>query len=335
MPNRGRVREWPPKAACFPAGNVVAHPLPVETRMEKRELVIIGGGPAGLTAAIYGKRAGLDVLVLEKVREGGQILITSEIENWPGTPSTTGLQLAENFAHHAHSLGAEIRKGVVTGIAVGQGEHTVFCQGGEIRARALLLATGASFNRLGCEGEEEHIGAGVSFCAVCDGAMFQDEVIAVVGGGNTAVEEACYLTRFASQVHLIHRRDTFRADRLIADRCLANPKIVPVWDTVVEAVKGEGLVEGLTLKNVKTGHVSELPVAGVFVFVGTHPNLDYLDGQLERVKGGWLATNARLETSVAGIFAAGDTRDTPLRQVITAAADGALAAMSAYHHITG
>ena len=307
--------------------------------MEKRELVIIGGGPAGLTAGIYGKRAGLDVLLLEKGSCGGQILITSEIENWPGTKESSGLALAESFRSHAESLGVDFRKTLVRGILPGDGEHVVQTESGDIAAKAVIIATGAQFRRLGCKGEAELIGAGVSFCAVCDGAFFTDAEVAVIGGGNTAVEEACYLTRFASKVYIIHRRDEFRADRLVAERALKNEKIVPVWDSVVESINGDGIVTGITVKNVKTGALSDLPVEGVFEFVGTVPMLAFLKNEageelLERVDGGWIKTDARMRSSVPGIFAAGDVRDTPLRQVVTAAGDGAHAAMGAYHFIT-
>jgi thioredoxin reductase (NADPH) len=303
--------------------------------MQERELVIIGGGPAGLTAAIYGKRAGLDLVLLEKASHGGQILVTNEIENWPGTQETTGAELAKSFSDHAAKLGCESVKTVVRSIESENDMHIIRTTDGDIRAKALIIATGASFRRLGCKGEAGLIGKGVSFCAVCDGSFYEDQEVAVIGGGNTAVEEACYLTRFASKVYIIHRRDQFRADRLVCDRAFCNSKVVPVWDSVVESINGDDMVEGVTLKNVKTGKLSDLPVAGVFMFVGTVPNLGFLgDSQLERADGGWIKTDARMRSSVPGIFAAGDVRDTPLRQVVTAAADGAHAAMAAYHYIT-
>ncbi len=301
--------------------------------MEKHELVIIGGGASGLTAAVYAKRAGLDLVLLEKGQCGGQILITNEVENWPGTIRTTGQELADTFRKHAEHLGAEIRSSLVRGITPGTKTHIVHTDAGDIEANAVIIATGASFRRLGCPGEAEHIGTGVSYCAVCDGPFFEDEEVAVIGGGNTAVEEANYLTRFAKKVYIVHRRDEFRADRLEVERALKNPKIVPVWDSVVESVEGKDLVEKLVLKNVKTNAISDLPVAGVFVFVGTVPNLGFLDNQLERSNGDWIKVNTNMSTSIPGIFAAGDVRDTPLRQVITASADGAFAAMAAYHWI--
>lgn len=305
--------------------------------MEKRELVIIGAGPAGLTSAIYGRRAGLDVLLLEKGMPGGQINITDEIENWPGVIHSTGSELGISFRKHAEHFKTEFRDCTVKGIEIRNGSKIVITDKGEVEAEAVILATGASFRKLGCPGEAEFTGGGVSYCAVCDGAFFEDETIAVVGGGNVAVEEAGYLTRFASKVYIIHRRDEFRADRLAIEQALANPKIEPIWNTVVEAIEGEGVVEKLVLKNVKTGEVSDLPVAGIFVFVGTEPNISYLGepGSLvKQTRGNWIDTNENMETSVEGIFAAGDMRDKFLRQVVTAASDGAVASMAAYSYIT-
>lgn len=305
--------------------------------MESRELVIIGGGPSGLTAAIYGKRAGLDLVLIEKGAHGGQIISTNEIENWPGTKESTGSDLAKTFYEHAEHLGTEFRRAAVRGIdfASGSNSHIVKTGEGDIAAKSVIIATGASFRRLGCKGEAELIGAGVSFCAVCDGAFYEGEEVAVIGGGNTAVEEACYLTRFASKVYIVHRRDQFRADKMACERAARNEKVVPVWDSVVESINGDGLVEGITVKNVKSGALSDIPVAGVFMFVGTVPNLGFLeDNQLERASGGWIKTDMSMATSVPGIFAAGDVRDTPLRQVVTAAGDGAQAAMAAYHWLT-
>ena len=301
--------------------------------MEKKELVIIGSGPAGMTAAIYGKRAGIDLVVLEKGQPGGQILITNEVENWPGTIETTGQARADTFRTHAEHLGAEIRRADVQALVPGAKTHVVKTANGDIEAKTVIIATGAYFRRLGCPGEAELTGAGVSYCAVCDGAFFTDVEVAVVGGGNTAVEEAEYLTRFASKVYIIHRRNEFRADKLVVERALANPKIQPVWDSVVESIDGTDLVEGVTLKNVKTNEISKLPVEGVFMFVGTLPNISFLGDQPARDDGGWIKTDCKMATSVPGIFAAGDVRDTPLRQVVTAASDGATAAMSAYHHL--
>lgn len=301
--------------------------------MEERELVIIGAGPAGLTAAVYGKRAGLDVLVLEKGKAGGQILITSEIENWPGIITASGLALADSFRAHAEHFKAELRTARVDALRSEGGKTVVITDQGEIEAQALLVASGANFRRHGCPGEKEFMGKGVSYCAVCDAAFFEELEVAVIGGGNTAVEEACYLTQFAEKVYIVHRRDQFRADRLIAERALANPRIVPIWDSVLEGIEGEGLVERIVLRNVKSNQKNVIAVNGVFIFIGTLPNTAFLSGVVETVDGGWIVTDENMKTSAPGIFAAGDVRDTALRQVVTAAGDGARAAMSAYAYI--
>lgn len=305
--------------------------------MEKHELVIIGAGPAGMSAAIYGRRAGLDVLVLEKAATGGQINITDEIENYPGVAHATGPEIGEMLKNHALKFETEFRMIDDSKVELRGDKKIVITKKGkdtnEIEAEAVIVATGAHFRRLGCEGEAEHIGQGVSFCAVCDGAFFEDLEVAVVGGGNTAVEEGGYLTKFASKVYIIHRRDEFRADRAAIAQALANPKIQPVYNTVVEKIEGDGMVENLVLKNVRTGEISNLPVSGVFMFVGQQPDDDCVRGLVKAEKGGWIITNDHMETSVEGIFAAGDVRSKYLRQVITAAADGAVAAMAASSYI--
>lgn len=305
--------------------------------MEKRELVIIGAGPAGLTAAIYGRRAGLDVLIIENALAGGQINSTDEIENWPGTITMSGMELGANFRRHAEHFKAEFRECTVQSVEVRGGAKVVVTDKGEIEAEAVIIASGASFRKLGCPGEDEFTGMGVSRCAVCDAAFFTDLDVAVVGGGNVAIEEACYITRFAKKVYIIHRRGEWRAERTAVEQALANPKIVPVWNSVVESINGDGFVDKLVIRNVKTNEVTDLPVAGCFVFVGTVPNVLFLGAESSLVKqsrGGWILTNDRMETSVEGIFAAGDVRDKFLRQVVTAAGDGAVAAMAANAYIT-
>ena len=312
--------------------------------MEKHELVIIGGGPAGMSAAIYGRRAGLDVLVLERGATGGQINNTDEIENYPGVAHATGPELGELLKKHALKFDTEFR--IIENSKVelrGDKKIVITKKGGEtneIEAEAIIVATGAHFKRLGCEGEAEHIGQGVSFCAVCDAAFFEGLEVAVVGGGNTAVEEGNYLTKFASKVSIIHRRDEFRADRAAIAQTLANPKIEPVYNSVVEKIEDREPEDdddmrmlNLVLKNVKTGEINNLPVAGVFMFVGQAPDDDCVRGLVDAEKGGWIITNDHMETSVEGIFAAGDVRSKYLRQVITAASDGAIAAMAASAYI--
>ena len=291
-----------------------------------------------MSAAIYGKRAGLDVLVLERGATGGQINNTYEVENYPAIEHASGSELGEMFKKHALKFNAEIRAVSSSKVEIRDGKKIVVTKKGkdinEIEAGAVIVATGAHFKKLGCEGEAEHIGQGVSFCAVCDGAFFEDLEIAVVGGGNTAVEEAEYLTKFASKVFIIHRRDEFRAVKSSVERALANPKIVPVYNSVVEKIEGNGMVENLVIKNVKTGELSNLPVAGVFMFVGQKPEDECVRGLVEAEEGGWIITNEKMETSVEGIFAAGDVRSKFLRQVITAASDGAVAAMAASSYLS-
>ena len=302
--------------------------------MEKRELVILGAGPAGLTAAIYGKRAGLDTLLIERGLPGGQVTTTADVENWPGITKISGMDLAQNLYDHATHFEAELRAAELLGVEVKGNTKIIRTDKGDVEASAVIIAVGARHKPLGCPGEAEFSGKGVSYCAVCDAAFYRNEEVAVIGGGNTAVEEAEYLTRFASKVYIIHRRDELRADRMIADRVLANPKVVPVWDSLVRSIEGASGVEKVVLKNVKTDAVSELPVTGVFVFVGTLPNTEFLGSVVHMTPDGWIITRDEdMATSVPGIFAAGDVRETELRQMITAAADGARAAMSAYRYI--
>lgn len=302
--------------------------------MEKRELVILGAGPAGLTAAIYGKRAGLDTLLIERGLPGGQVATTADVENWPGITKISGMDLAQSLYDHAAHFEAELRAAELLGVKVQDKAKIIHTDKGDVEAKAVIIAVGARHKPLGCPGEAEFSGKGVSYCAVCDGAFYRNEEVAVIGGGNTAVEEAEYLTRFASKVYIIHRRDELRADRMVADRVLANPKIVPVWNSLVQSIEGASGVEKVVLKNAKTDAISELPVTGVFIFVGTLPNTQFLGPVVDMTPDGWIITkNEDMATSVPGIFAAGDVRETELRQMVTAAADGARAAMSAYRYI--
>lgn len=304
--------------------------------MEKRQIVIIGAGPAGLTAAIYARRSGLDVLILESGIPGGQINSTTDIENYPGLKRLHGMDLAEAMREHADSFNPEFRESRVESVSFGGEEKILRTDKGDISADAVIIATGASFRRAGCAREEEFTGSGVSYCSVCDGALYQDARVAVIGGGNSAVEEADYLTQFASKVYIIHRRKEFRANKSSADRILANPKIEPILGWVVDEITGTGLVDGVIMRNLTSGETKRLDVEGVFVFVGTAPNVDFLlnDGNVEMTANNWIKTDEMMETSVEGVFAAGDVRDKFLRQIVTAAGDGATAAMSAYEYIS-
>ena len=304
--------------------------------MEHHELIILGAGPAGLTAAVYAKRAGLDAVVLEKGAVGGQITTTNDVENWPGIKQISGFDLAASLQEHAEHLGAEIRTVDITGLDFSGAKKIVLTDKDPISADALIICTGARHRQLGVPGESELTGRGVSYCAVCDGPFFRNEEVVVVGGGDTAVEEAEYLTRFVSKVYLVHRRNELRAAHMLAKRALANPKIEPVWDTVVTKVNGKTGVASVSVKNVKTGEERDIAATGVFVFVGTLPNSEmFKDSGLEMTKDGWvLADHKSLQTNISGVFAAGDVRDTGLRQMVTAAADGARAAMSAYTYIS-
>lgn len=306
------------------------------SEMEQRQLVVIGAGPAGLSAAIYGRRSGLDVLVLEKGIAGGQINVTAEIENYPGFKHAEGAELAKALREHAEKFEPEFRDCTVQSLSLGVEGKIIHTNKGDIGADAVVIATGASFRKTGCKGELEYAGRGVSYCAICDGAFFEDAPVAVIGGGNTAVEEADYLTRFASKVYIVHRRDEFRANNVAIEKALANPKIEAVMGCVVDEIAGDDMVQKIVVRNLKSDEVREIEVEGVFVFVGTSPNIDFLKGDecIRRLGGGWIITDEKMETSVEGVFAAGDVRDKFLRQVVTAAGDGATAAMSAFEYVS-
>ncbi|MDR1508043.1 MAG: FAD-dependent oxidoreductase [Synergistaceae bacterium] len=306
--------------------------------MEHRQLVIIGAGPAGLSSAIYARRAGLDTLVLEAGLAGGMINSTAEIENYPGLKHIDGMELANALRSHTEAFAPEFRESRVVSLDTGEAERDkiITTDKGSISASAVVIATGTSFARVGCKGEESFIGHGVSYCAVCDGPFYEGASVAVVGGGNAAVEEAEFLTKFASKVYIIHRRDEFRADRSVIGRALDNPRIEPVLNCVVDEIAGKDMVERISVRNVKTGERRDIPVDGVFVFVGMKPEISFLDrnSSIKRTDAGWIVTDDKMETSSEGVFAAGDVRLKFLRQVVTAAADGAVAAMAAYEYIT-
>lgn len=301
---------------------------------EKHDVVVIGGGPAGLTAAIYASRAGLDVFVLEQGFPGGQIAITDFLENFPGFPDgISGADFAEKIAEQARKFGAKIVTDEAAAVDPAEGLWRVAGSESAYAAKAVIVASGSAPRKMGVPGEEKLIGRGISFCATCDAPFFREKRIAVVGGGNSAMKEALYLAKFASEVFVVHRRNALRAEKIVQERAFANPKIRFVWDSVIEAVRGEGGVEAILLKNVKTIETSDLPVKGVFVFIGSTPRTSFLRGIVSLDEAGYVKTDALMRASAPGIFAAGDVRVTGLRQVVTACGDGAMAAKAAEEYI--
>ena len=300
-----------------------------------KDVIIIGAGPAGLTAAIYGMRAGLDLIVLERLSPGGQVMNTYEVENYPGfIDPVAGWELMSHMEGQARRLGAEIVGADVDSVTRNvDGTFTVAVSDGPpMQAKSVIAAAGASYRRLKIPGEEALLGHGVSFCATCDGAFFKNRICAVIGGGDTALQEAHFLTRFASRIYLIHRRDQYRAVKVLQDRMLACENIVPVLSTVVERINGGTTVESITMKNVKTGETSDLKVDGVFIFVGLDANAKFLPKEV-LADSGEVITDIRMRTSVPGLFAAGDLRCGSRRQIVTAAADGTIAVLEAYDYI--
>jgi thioredoxin reductase (NADPH) len=302
--------------------------------MEQIDIAIIGGGPAGLAAGLYAARALRRTVLWERELLGGQIATTSEVENYPGFPEgVNGLDLATAMLRQAERFGMETRYEAVTGLRREDGQFVLTTDGGDVRARAVIVTAGAEPNKLGVPGEAEFVGKGVSYCATCDAAFFKDVEVAIVGGGDAAMDEALFTTRYASKVHVIHRRDELRASKILQERAFAAPKIDFIWDTVVERVNGNGAVSSLELRNVKTGERSELPVAAMFVFIGQTPNSELLRDLVPLDAGGHARVNLYMETEVPGLFVAGDVRADAVKQLVTAAGDGATAAIRAEHYI--
>jgi thioredoxin reductase (NADPH) len=299
------------------------------------DVVILGGGPAGLTAALYTARGGLKTVILEKSMPGGQAALTDQIENYPGFPGgVSGPELMQKFLEQAMRAGAEFKtQEAVQADLLPLEKKITTGQGEELTAQAVIIATGAQAKKLGVPGEERFTGRGVSWCATCDGAFFREKRVAVVGGGDAAVEEANFLTKFAREVVIIHRRDELRAAAVLQERAKKNVKISFLFNTVLLEIAGTQSVEKLRLKNVKTGAESEEAFAGVFIFAGTVPNTAFLEGKVELDDFGYVLTHDYLKTSVPGVFSAGDVRKTFLRQVSTAVGDGAVAAMAAEHYL--
>lgn len=295
------------------------------------DLIIIGGGPAGLTAGIYSQRARLKTLLLEKEMLGGQIAVSDIIENYPGFPAISGAGLMEKFEGHARGLGLEIKLAEVLTVHDKGKERLVKTSEGDFVTKAVIVATGAKPRRLGVPGEKEFTGKGVSYCATCDGPFFKGQSVLVVGGGDTAVKEAVYLSRIASRVYLSHRRDQLRAEKIIQEKALSAPNIEILWSAVLKEIKGKTGVEKAVVQNLKDNTIRELDVEGIFIFVGINPTTDFVD--VEKDEKGFIKTDQDMKTSVQGIFAAGDCRTTPLRQVSTAVGDGAIAAFMAEKYI--
>ena len=299
--------------------------------MEKSyHLIIVGGGPAGLSAGIYAARSRLHTLLIEKAGLGGRILNAEIVENYPGFPQgVSGAELGSLMAQQAEKQGLPTAIAEVLGLRIQGKEKIVDTSESQYRAQAVIIAGGSEHSKLGVYGEEAFLGRGVSYCAMCDGAFFRDEVVAVVGGGNVALNDAIFLTRFASKVIVIHRRDQLRATKILQDKAFNQPKIEFIWDTVVDSIAGDKQVRELTLRSVKTGEKSSLKVSGVFVAVGLRPNTGYLKGLLTLNEGGFISVNGQMETEVPGLFAAGDIRAGSIRQVVSAVGDGAIAAIGA------
>lgn len=294
---------------------------------EYYDMVIIGGGPAGVAAGIYAVQGGIKPLIIEKDLDGGQVNLTEYVENYPGFSSITGEELAEKLGEHAKKFGVEFYYGEVINVDFSKEEKIISLDDGNIvKAKTIVIATGATPRKLGVPGEKEFAGKGVSYCATCDGHFFRNQKVAVVGGGNTAVEEALYLSKIAKEVYIIHRRDKLRADKIYQDKAFNTENIKFIWNSVVKEIKGDKKVNKLVLENRETGEVIDFDVDGVFIFVGLLPVTQLFKDKIELDEYGYIITDKHMETSVKGVFAAGDVVQKELRQIITAAADGAIAA---------
>ena len=304
------------------------------------DIVIIGGGPAGLTAGLYASRARLKTLLLERMAPGGQALVTDWIENYPGFPEgISGVDLVDKMTEQTKRFDLEIEIGDVVSLDLGSedgsggGLKTIVLADKTITASAIIIATGASPTNLGAPGEERFFGRGLSFCATCDGPFYKDKIVVAVGGGDTAVQESLFLTRFAKKVYLVHRRDQLRATGILQERALSNPKLDILWDSVVTGINGLSNIENITVENVKTGAEKNIAADGLFVWIGIKPSSHFLNGAVKLDPSNFILTNENMETSIPGVFAAGDVRSKLLRQISTAVGDAAVAAFAAEHYI--
>ena len=303
-------------------------------RLTTHDIIIIGAGPAGLAAGLYAARARRSTLLFERKVTGGQIALTADVENYPGFDNINGFDLADAMHKQAEKYGMQTVFADVTAVDQDGDIHIVRTAEGDYRAKAVIVTGGADYNKLGVPGEERLTGFGVSYCATCDGAFFRDKPVAVVGGGDAAMDEGLFITRFVSKATVIHRRDKLRASAILQERAFANPKIDFSWNTVVEEILGDKHVTGVRVRDVVSGAVSTLDVAAVFIFVGLTPNTGYLRDKVRMDGGGHIFVNEWMETGVAGLYAAGDVRANSARQVVTAAGDGATAAIRADQYIT-
>jgi thioredoxin reductase (NADPH) len=296
------------------------------------DIVIIGGGPAGLTAGIYVKRAMLNAVLLEKMGIGGQIIVTDKVENFPGFLEISGADLAAKFEEQARKFGLEMKGMAEVDSIEDKGNIKIIkTTEGNIETRSVIIASGTTPKRLGAKGEVELTGRGVSYCATCDGFFFKEKEVIVIGGGDSAITEAIYLTKLAKKVTVVHRRNELRAEKINQEHAFSNPKISFIWDSVLEQIVGKNVVEKVILKNLKTNTTSEVKTDGVFIYVGLIPNTKFAG--VKKDEWGFIIANAKMETSVKGIFVAGDCRVTPLRQITTAVGDGAIAAVSAERYL--
>lgn len=299
------------------------------------QVIIVGGGPAGLTAGLYAARSRLNTLLIERGLAGGQIVNAEKVENFPGFPEgISGMELGELMHKQAAKYGLETILAEAMGLEVAETHKIVRTSDGDFKAQAVIISGGSEFAKMGVPGEAQLTGKGVSYCANCDAAFFRDQVVAVVGGGDAAITEAIFLTKFASKVTVIHRRDQLRASKILQERVFANAQIDFIWDTVVEAIEGDEAVRGLKLRNVKTGDRKMLDVSGIFIYVGLKPNTGYLKGVVPLDETGHIVVNDRMETPIPGVLAAGDIRHNSIKQAIAAAGDGAIAALSAERFIS-
>jgi thioredoxin reductase (NADPH) len=305
------------------------------TDIKEYDIIILGGGPAGLSAGLYAARGNVKTVILEKLIPGGQLNNTLEVENYPGMDHVTGPQIAQAMETQTKRFGCEIINNVETKTVSFTSDYKIIeTDKGTFKAKVLIVATGSEYKKLGAPGEIEYSGKGVSYCAVCDGAFFKEKELVVIGGGDAAVEEGTYLTRYASKVTIVHRRNEFRAEKIIQDRAFKNPKINIVWDTTVPKINGDVLgVTSVTLKNTKSGEEKDFKCDGVFIYVGLVPNTVFFKDLVNLDSGGRIITNEKMETNVPGVYAAGDVRETPLKQAVTAAADGSLAATMALGYL--